>query len=200
MKLISKPLILALSVLLLLSCTPMAGTIVQVSRDRYMPSMILPELAEYRGQTMIFDSIVVESKDVHNFYYFSPDREIGYVLLYSPQHMQQPVASFYWYALQKAFLNAGIKVKEGGPLKNAPELRLSINSLTDQDAELTVSLSRNGVLLVQKNIKVSMPMPPTKDIPELEKRSYLFLDKIAVTVLTDPDIKREFFSEKARIA
>lgn len=200
MKLIVKLLCLALSLFLLLSCTPVEGTIVQVSRDRYMPSMILPDLSVYRGQTMIFDSIVVESKDIHNFYYFSPDREIGYVLFYTPQHMQQPIASFYWYALQKAFLNAGIKVKEGGPLKNVPQLHIAINSLTDQDAELTVSLSRNGVLLVQKNIKVSMPMPPTKDVKELEKRSYLFLDKIVVTSLTDPDIKQEFFSEKARIS
>jgi len=39
----------------------------------------------------------------------------------------------------------------------------------------------------------------TKDISELKKRSYEFIDHIAETILSDPDFKREFFSEKGRI-
>lgn len=53
---------------------------------------------------------------------------------------------------------------------------------------------------MQKEIIVSKKFTPTKDIPELTKRSYEFIDYMAETILSDPDFKREFFSEKGRIS
>jgi hypothetical protein len=109
------------------------------------------------------------------------------------------VVSFFWYALQKVFINIGIDVKEGGLIKNTSQLNLKIISLTDQDAKFKVSLLRNGFLLMQKEIIVSKKFPPTKDASELKKRSYEFIDHIAETILSDPDFKREFFSDKEKI-
>ena len=64
---------------------------------------------------------------------------------------------------------------------------------------MRVSLMRNGVLLAQKDLVITMSYAPTKDVSELEKTAYLFIDKIAFSILTDADIKRAFFSDKAKI-
>jgi len=157
------------------SFTPNNAMNVKVSRDRYTPLIEPSKHAEYKGQWMIFDSIEVsENPNITNFYYLSEDKTIGYTLFYSPGSMQQPVASFFWYALQKTFENIGMVIKETGPLKNVPELNLKILSLTDQEAKFQVSLLRNGFLLMQKEISVIQKLPPTKDVTELEKRQYAY--------------------------
>lgn len=194
---------LILSSLILFSCSfpPPKGVInVPVSRDQYQPLLESSKYAEYKGQTIIFDSIDIgEIRDVTNFYYLSEDKTVGYTLFYTSDGIQQPVVSFFWYALQKAFLNIGIDVKERGLIKNAAQLNFKIMSLTDQEAKFIVSLSRNGYLILQKEIIVSKKFPPTKDESELKKRAYEFIDCIAETILSDSDFKREFFSEKGRI-
>ena len=186
--------------LILLSCQTPAGTLnVLISKDLYQPSLDPSRYADYKGQIIIFDSIDIEAPDVTNFYYLNEDKTVGYTLSYAPYGMQQPVVSFFWYALQKAFVNIGIDIREAGPIKNAAQLHLKIMYLTDQEAKFAVSLSRNGLLLLQKIIISSKKFPPTKDVPDLQKRSYEFIDHIAETILSDPDFKREFFSEKGRI-
>lgn len=194
--------IFILLTLILFSCAfpPPMGTInVPVSRDLYQPGLDPSRYSEYRGQIIIFDSIDIEAPDVTNFYYLNEDKTVGYTLFYTSDGMQQPVVSFFWYALQKVFINIGIDVKEGGLIKNTSQLNLKIISLTDQDAKFKVSLLRNGFLLMQKEIIVSKKFPPTKDASELKKRSYEFIDHIAETILSDPDFKREFFSDKEKI-
>jgi len=127
-------------------------------------------------------------------------KTIGYTLFYKSDGIQQPVVSFFWYAMQKVFQDVGIDVREELVIKNVPKLDLKIMSLTDQDAKFILTLSRNGILLVLKEINVSQKLPPTKDIPELKKRSYMFIDRIAEAILSDPDFKREFFSDKGKIS
>lgn len=195
--------ILLLAVFLMIGCTgtqPHTDLIVKVSRHIYSPNIDISKHAEYRGHVMILDSIeVAEHPDITNFYYLNPDQSIGYILYYSHTSMQQPVASFFWYALEKAFESVGIQIKYSGPLKNVAELHLKILTLTDQEANFRVSLLRNGLLLLQKDIQVLQKLPVTTDAEELEKRQYAFLDLMVDTILSDPDFKREFFSEKARI-
>jgi hypothetical protein len=201
MKFFNKIILLLAAFSVLLSCTyrPDADTRVKIRRDLYNPNLTQNELSPYRGQTMLFYSIVIDAKNIDNFSYYSPNRDVGYMLYYSPSSMQQPLASFLWYALQKGFDSAGITVKESGPIKNVPELLISLTSLTDQEAQMRVSLMRNGVLLAQKDLVITMSYAPTKDVSELEKTAYLFMDKIAFSILTDADIKRAFFSDKAKI-
>lgn len=201
MKFINKIILLLVAFSVSLSCVfrPDTGIPVTIRRDLYNPNLAQYELSSYRGQTMIFYSISIDAKNVDNFHYYSPNKDVGYMLYYSTSSMQQPVASFLWYALQKAFETAGITIKESGPLKNVPELLISLTSLTDQEAKIIVSLQRNGLLLVQKDLVVTMSYAPTKDVSGLEKTAYLFLDKIASSILMDTDIKREFFSDKAKI-
>ena len=79
-------------------------------------------------------------------------------------------------------------------------LVLTFTKLNDQEATFRINLTRNEKLLVEKSISVSQKLPPTRDAAELEKRAYAFLDLMAEAVLNDPDFKREFFSNKAKIA
>ncbi|MEN6360369.1 MAG: hypothetical protein ABFD59_09965 [Smithella sp.] len=132
-------------------------------------------------------------------YYLNGEQTVGYTLFYKTGGIQQPVVSFFWYALQKTFNSIGIDVKEGGPIKNAAQLNLKIMFLTDQKAIFKASLLRNGYLIMQKDITVSKKFPPTNDVPQLTKNAFEFIDLIAETILGDPDFKREFFSEKGRI-
>lgn len=101
--------------------------------------------------------------------------------------------------LQKSFEHVGLVLKDGF-IKNANEINLKIMEPSDQKSIFKVSLLRNGYLLLQKDIAVFKPFPATKDIPELQKKSYEYIDSITESILTDPDFKREFFSEKARIS
>jgi hypothetical protein len=193
--------ILILFSLIMFSChfAPPANIEVRVSRDQYNPLLDQSKYAEYRGQTIIFDSIDIEARDVTNFHYLNEGKTVGYSLYYTSNGTQQPVVSFFWYALQKVFTDVGIVIKEAGLIKNAAQLNLKIMSLTDQEAKFIVSLSRNGILLMQKEIIASKKFPPTKEVSELQKRSYEFIDHIAETILSDPDFKKGFFSEKGRI-
>jgi len=197
-----KKLIIILSALALFSCVfpPPEGVLnVPVSRDKYTPQLKPSSFPEYKGQTIIFDSVEIEAPNVDNFYYLNEDKTVGYTLFYTSNGIQQPVVSFFWYALQKSFESIGIIVKESGLIKNAARLNLKIMALTDQKAVLKVSLLRNGYLIMQKDIAVFKKFPPTNDVPELTKNAFEFIDLMAGTILSDPDFKREFFSEKGRI-
>lgn len=187
---------------LLVSCSfpPPAGVLnVPVSRDKYYPALQPAKYSEYKGQVVIFDSLEIAAPGVENFYYLNADKTVGYTLFYTSEGIQQPVVSFFWYALQKSFEHVGIVVKDG-IIKNANQLHIKILWLSDQKAIFNVSLLRNGYLLYQKDIGVFKPFPASKDIAELQKRSFEYIDSIAGTILNDPDFKREFFSEKARIS
>lgn len=187
---------------LLLSCVypPPEGVLnVPVSRDKYTPLLKSSSFPEYNGQTIIFDSIEIEAPDVNNFFYLNEEKTIGYTLFYTSNGIQQPVVSFFWYALQKSFESIGIIVKDSGLIKNAARLNLKIMALTDQKAVLKVTLLRNGYLIMQKDITVFKKFTPTKDVPELTKYTFEFIDLMAGTILSDPDFKREFFSDQGKI-
>jgi len=186
-------------VLFTFACEGTMSTPIKVSRHAYTPRLDQAKFAEYQGQTIIFDSVDSEATNVTNFYYFSPDREYAYHLFYSPSHMQQPLVSFFWYALEKTFASVGMTVKEIGPVKNAPQIHVKIMSLTDQEGKFIVSISRNGYLLLQKPLVFSKKLPPAKDVAELERRQYDFLDLMGEAILSDPDFRREFFSEKGKL-
>lgn len=198
-----RSLLLILSSLIMFSChhAPPDNVLnVEVSRARYTPQIDHSKHAEYSGQTMLFDSVEVsEDPNITNFDYLNVEKTIGYTLAYSPSSMQQPVASFFWYAMQKTFQSLGMNITGSGLLKNFPQLNLKILSLTDQEAKFRIRLLRNGLLLMQKEFVVSQKLPPTKDKTELEKRQYTYLDLMVDTILSDPDFKREFFSDKGKI-
>lgn len=179
---------------------PQTATHVEVSRHLYSPKVDKTTFSDYEGRAVILGSIEVhEAPNLTNFYYISNDKQVGYTFYYAPGSMQQPVTSFYWYAFQKTFEHLGLIVTATRPVKNAPEILIKILSLTDQEAKIQVSLSRNGLLLMQKELQATQKLSPTEDKKELEKRQYDYIDHMVETILGDPDFKREFFSDKGSI-
>jgi hypothetical protein len=100
--------------------------------------------------------------------------------------------SYFWYALQKGFECAGVKIEEGGPVYDA-ELTLTIKSLTDEEITFQALLTKMGQLVCNKDFVIRMPKVETNEQSVLEQRAYRMLDSIVTTILSDPDIQKAFF-------
>ena len=107
--------------------------------------------------------------------------------------MQQPIVSYYWYALKKAFQCAGVKVMEYGPYYDA-ELTLIFNSLTDEEIQFQLDLIKNDKLAYTKDYIVRMPDIEASNAEMLEKRAYAMLDSIVSTILNDPNFQKALFA------
>lgn len=171
---------------------------VSLYRDHYNPRLEPSKYSDYKGQLVSFDSIEIDAPDVENFYFLSENKTIGYTMFYKSNGMQQPVVSFFWYALQKSFEKVGMVV-ETGLLINKPQIHIKILYLTDQKAKLQVTLLRNNYLIMQKEMTLDHKFSETKNGSELSAKAYEFIDLIAASILSDSDFKREFFSERGKI-
>jgi hypothetical protein len=192
--------VICMSALFLFACSGhIAEFYVKVYRSNYQTGLDQAKYAEYKGQRISFYTIGIAADNVSTFNYYSNDGQIGYQLFFSPDKPWQPLSSFFWYSLQKAFENVGIEITPHGPIVDVPEFVLRFKSLTDQEAKFDIKLSRNKNLLFEKTLFVSQKLPPTRDVAELEKRSYTLFDLIAEAILNDPDFKREVSSNKTKI-
>ena len=184
---------LLVSILTMIGCGPFTNTVVQLKRDRYICAIDPNQFIQFQGKRILLSSITDESKNTTNLAYYNPERTVGYQLFYSKEHeMQQPVVSYFWYALQKAFECAGIKIEEHGKNYDV-ELSLIINSLTDEEMKFRVLLIKKGTLAHQRDYVVTTPKVQTKTLAVLEKRAYGMLDSIVLTILNDPDFQKAFF-------
>ena len=104
--------------------------------------------------------------------------------------MQQPVVSYFWYALKKGFECAGIRIFSYG-LYDA-ELSLIFKSLTDEEIKFTMIVTKIGKLIYQHDYVIKMPEAQSKDHAVLEQRAYGMLDSIVRTILDDPDFQKAF--------
>jgi hypothetical protein len=143
------------------------------------------------GKQILLSTIKDNSKNTTNFYYYNPKQTIGYELYYSPHGMMQPVVSYFWYSLKKAFECAGVRIEESGPVYNA-ELSLTFNSLTDEEIKFTAVLTKIGKLLYTRDHVVTTPKVQTDENSILEQRAYGMLDLIVASILNDPDFQKAF--------
>jgi hypothetical protein len=184
---------LLLTVLMMTACAPYARTVVPLNRDNYICRNDPGQFSRYQGKSILLTTIRDESKNTSNLAYYNPEGTVGYQLFYSSDHsIQQPVPSYFWYALKKGFECAGIRIEEYGPIYDA-ELSLTLLSLTDEEIQFRALLTRNGVLTLQKEYAVAMPKLPVIDKGLLEDRAYRMLDAIVATILTDPGFHKAFF-------
>lgn len=180
-----------LIVLFMAGCAPTANTVVTLSRDRYSPNINVEEYKTYIGKTILFSSIIDKS-GTSNLAYYNPDKTVGYQLYYtSSAFVNQPVISFFWYALQKGFEHAGLKVETSGPVYDA-ELTIIFTSLTDKEIQFDVIGTKMGALLYKKHCVVRTPDVKTTDTTILEKRAYGMIDSMIKTILDDSDFKKIF--------
>jgi hypothetical protein len=164
-----------------------------LNREKYDCKLNPDQFIQFKGKRILFASIDDKSTNTSNLAYYNPERTVGYQLFYSSTHaMPQPVVSYFWYALQKGFECAGVKIEEGGPVYDA-ELALTIRSLTDEEIKFQALLTKMGQLACNKDFVIRMPKVETNEQSALEQRAYRMLDSIVTTILSDPDIQKAFF-------
>jgi hypothetical protein len=184
---------LLLAVLAVTGCAPYARVVVPLNRDRYVCKNDAGKFALFQGKRILLTTIRDESKNTSNLAYYNPEGTVGYQLFYSSRHeVQQPVVSYFWYALKKGFECVGVRIEEYGTIFDA-ELSLTFLSLTDEEIQFRALLMRKGVLTLQKEYAVTMPRVETVDKDLLEERAYRMLDAIVATLLNDPDFQKAFF-------
>lgn len=184
---------LLLTALITSGCAPYARTVVSLNRDNYICRNDPGQFGLFQGKRILLTTIRDESKNTSNLAYYSPEGTVGYQLFYSSEHsIQQPVVSYFWYALKKGFECVGVRIEEYGPIFDA-ELSLTFLSLTDEEVQFRALLMRKGVLTLQKEYAVAMPKLTSRDKGLLEERAYRMLDAIVAALLTDPGFQKAFF-------
>ena len=178
------------SALIICGCGPYATNIVDLNRDRYVCKINPAQFNNFQGKRILLSTIIDESKNTTNMGYYNPDQTIGYRLFYTKNSMQQPVVSYFWYALKKGFECAGIRIFSYG-LYDA-ELSLIFKSLTDEEIKFTMIVTKIGKLIYQHDYVIKMPEAQSKDHAVLEQRAYGMLDSIVRTILDDPDFQKAF--------
>ena len=177
---------------------PLVSTMVDLSRERYVCKIDPSKFSAYQGKRILLSTIVDESKNTSNLHYYNPQQTISYNLFYSSKSMQQPVVSYYWYALQKAFVCAGIRIRENGPSYDYDaELSLVFKSLTDEEIQFDAELIKKRSLFSSKRYVVRMPKVETNRVDILEQRAYGMLDSIVATILNDPDFNKALLMNTA---
>ncbi|MEE9913682.1 MAG: hypothetical protein K4571_18385 [Deltaproteobacteria bacterium] len=186
---------ICLSILLISACAVRKppAIFVDVYHSSYQPKFDPAAYSEYKGKTIIFVSIANESKNTTMLGYYSADGSVRYTMNYSMGKMPPPVESFLWYTLQKSFAHAGVTATNEN-VADKLTLLLTLTSLDDREAKFQMQLSRTEKLLIRKEITVAQNLPPTKDIAELESRTYSYIDSMTVAILSDPDFKKEMLT------
>lgn len=166
--------------------------VINVSRSNYQPKIDSTKYQEFKGKAVSFSSIKIKAKNITDLTYYSSDHKVAYILYYEKSTPRQPVASYFWYTLEKSFQHVGMFVTEFRSIPNVPEMILTFTSLTDSEAVFSIRLEKNERLLFEKTLEVTQQMPHTEDKAELEARAYRFLDLITEKILSDPDFKNAF--------
>jgi hypothetical protein len=178
---------------LLIGCAvmPYPDKFIQLNRERYVCNVDSAPYKKLHGKRILLASITDNSNNTTNLAYYNPKRTIGYDLYYSTRSMQQPVVSYFWYSLKKAFECTGVRIEESGPIYDA-ELTLTFNSLTDEKIIFSAVLTKIGKLLYEKEYIVVMPKVQKEEDSILEQRAYSMLDSIVRAILSDPYFQKAF--------
>ena len=181
-----------LIIVIICGCGPGTSNVVMLNREKYDCKINSDQFMKFQGKRILLSSIEDKSTNTTNLAYYNPERTVGYQLFYSSANSwSQPVVSYFWYSLKKGFECAGIKIEESGPIYDA-ELSLTFTSLTDEEIQFRLLLTKLGKLAYQRDYVVSMPKVETNEHAVLEQRAYRMLDSIVSTILTDPGFQQAF--------
>lgn len=172
--------------LIIIGCGPIVSNTVILNRDRYVSQINPLTYDQFKGKTILLNSIADNSKNTTNLTYFNPERTFSHEMFYSKDSSwPQPLVSYLWYALQKGFESVGIRVLAEGSIYDAA-LSMTINSMTDEEVKFDVLMIRTKMIQFQKSYVVTMPKAPSGESEILEQRSYRMLDKMIEAMLGDP--------------
>jgi hypothetical protein len=160
----------------------------------YTPKLDAAKYQQFSGKKMYMSNIRNDAADTTNFNYFSKDIKVRYELSNKTNTPIQFVQSFFWYAYQKAFIQAGIDTSAYCSPENIPELWIIFQSFNDEELQLKITVLKNRETKYEKDLVVRAAPPATRNITELQNRAYAMIDQTVTTILDDPGLQAAFLS------
>ncbi len=149
---------------------------VEITQNNYMPELGRT-FPGYRGKSIYLANIDNQANNTTMWYYYNPQGSMTY-------ESWPSLTSYFWYCIQKAFQSAGLEVHSMDQASNAPEVDITLESITDQQFQYMVSVHGKGASF-QKRFTVTMEPAVTTDSGLLEKRAYKMIDKMVRAILED---------------
>ncbi len=168
-----------------LAATGCSRFTVELDPDAYQPQRV-DQLLDYKDRAISFDydtGVENEANDTSIFYYWNPDQSIRYEGV-------PTVAVYFFNAMTKALRSAGLRVYGATPPTDATAMHIVLKSVTDERIVFVVKLVKQGRQTLDNMYTVDVA-PTTEENPDvLRKRAYETVDKMAITMLNDPEFKK----------
>jgi len=104
-----------------------------------------------------------------------------------------PSINYYLDAVfRSSVISLGFILYEAQPRTSVvPELRISVNSLSDEQFGLEAQILMDNAIRFSKAYKIDMPRPDfDTSTPDLEKRSYLMMTMLQTALFGDPAFQK----------
>ncbi|HOW57521.1 MAG TPA: hypothetical protein PKZ12_05935, partial [Smithellaceae bacterium] len=122
-----------------------------------------------------------------NFSFYSKDSKIRYQLSSLPNYgSPQLLQSYFWYAYQKAFLQAGLNAGADCREEDIPELWIILQSFNDEELQFKITLLKNRETAYEKDLVVTPAPASSRNHTALQKHAYDITDLTVVKILDDP--------------
>jgi hypothetical protein len=173
-------------------------TFVPIDYNDYNPT-VSNELSWYRGKSIYLMNVINDAQNTSLYAYYSPGDEY----MYGDPNSGigglggRPLESYFWYAFQKALLQAGMRVYSmSNPNYDAPAVQFTMVRINDEVFEWNVEVFEGGGTRAtfSENYPIAgPPVDPADRTPErLERRAYDMINKTLAVVFTDPEFRRAF--------
>lgn len=162
---------------------------VEIKQDNYRPELGRTFPA-YRGRSIYLANVDNQANNTTTWYYYNPEGSITY-------ESWPSLTSYFWYCMDKAFTHAGLRVYSMDQSTSAPEVDVTLNSMTDRQFRYTVSVRRTRAPF-QKQFAVTMAPAATVNAGALEARAYRMIDKMVREILEDRGFERAVVSRRGR--
>jgi hypothetical protein len=154
--------------------------------NEYTPKIDAAKYPQFTAKKMCLSNIRNDASDTSIHNYYSKDRRVGYTLSNKANTLIQFVQSYFWYAYQKAFIQAGLDTSANCSTENIPELWIIFQSFNDDELQFKITVLKNHVALYEKDLVVTMPQATERNVLYLQKRAYEMIDMTVIKILDDP--------------
>ncbi len=154
---------------------------VEIKQESYFPELG-KTFPGYRGKSIYLANVDNQANNTTTWYYYNPQGNITY-------ESWPSLTSYFWYVIQKGLERAGLKVYSMDQATTAPEVDITLESITDQQFQYMVSVHGKGAPF-QKRFTITMAPAATTDAGLLEKRAYKMIDKMVKAMLEDRGFER----------
>ena len=167
------------------SLTGMTTNDAKLSSDNYLPNADI-RLGKYKCKAIHLKPFANRAENTKQWSYPSSDGRMWYRV----QHGS--IDAYFWYCFQKYLRLLGTVVHEEQATAEVVQLALTLQYLTDKSAKFELFAIKGREQLL-KSFSVSFDPPATENRNALADAQYRMMDKIILSILTDPEFKKLFF-------